>query len=243
MLPDGWNKKELIYALLGKDRVKPDLFPEVPHKYAHHLNSSQMVCYEFFRPLITAITVNGEKAGKVKDPLVRCLNAMGLPGEEFTKGKVAFEYEPDPEEKTNFDFYVESGDNKKKVYFEIKYTEGKFGSCEEDGNHEAKFNKIYKPMIDKCVCLKRPVEFGKEWCNNYQLFRNVLRATNENEYVVFLFPEENETVRRQYEQFRETFLKRDCNVKAVHWEDLSWPGLQLTSDAFREKYFFYAKPT
>ena len=65
-----------------------------------------MVCYEFFRNLIT-----DEK--RVTETLVKCLNAMGIPGDQFIDGHAEFEWVPYKEENTNFDFFLEGTDQKK----------------------------------------------------------------------------------------------------------------------------------
>ena len=48
---DGKTKEEIVKTIIEEDGVCPKEFRK-PHMYAHHLNSSQVICYEFFKPLI-----------------------------------------------------------------------------------------------------------------------------------------------------------------------------------------------
>lgn len=232
-IPEGSTQEGVIRQILKNDGVEYDHFAS-PHRYAHHLNSSQVVCYEFFRNLIT-----DEK--RVTDTLVKCLDAMGIPGNQFIDGHAEFEWVPYKEENTNFDFFLEGTDPKKSIYFEIKYTEQGFGTCRNDEDHKIKFDTIYKDMIDNCACLsKKPTEFNEEWRKNYQLFRNVLRITNnnwENEYVVFLFPKMNKAAKTHFENFKAEYIipAYDEHIKEVFWEDLT----EYMSNKFRQKFFFY----
>lgn len=231
-IPKGKSQEDVIRQILKKDEVNPDFFTS-PHRYAHHLNSSQVVCYEFFRNLIT-----DEK--RVKKELVACLNSMGLPGNSFANGYAEFEWVPFKEENTNFDFFIHGTNPVQKIYFEIKYTEQGFGPCKNDDTHKQKFKTIYKDMIENCACLsKKPTQFDENWIKNYQLFRNVLRITKDNwqnEYVVFLFPKMNKTARTHFETFKRNYIDPAyCNhIKEIFWEDLTF-----MTDVFRKKFFFY----
>lgn len=231
-IPEGNTQEEIIRQILRNDGVKYDHFAS-PHRYAHHLNSSQVVCYEFFRNLIT-----DEK--RATDTLVKCLIEMGIPGDQFIDSHAVYEWVPYKEENTNFDFFLQ-GTESKKIYFEIKYTEQGFGTCRNDEDHKNKFDAIYKEMIDNCACLlKKPTVFDEEWRKNYQLFRNVLRITknnSENEYVVFLFPKMNKAARAHFERFKAEYIDPafDEHIKEVFWEDLT----EYMAELFRQKFFFY----
>ena len=198
--------------------------------YAHHLNSSQVVCYEFFRPMISA-------GKQVLTRMRECLSKIGIPPEKFENGHAEFEWVPCPEENTNFDFYAQS--NNAKAYFEIKYTEQGFGQCANDKKHREKFKSIYEPMIENCVCLTRKPTFD-EFRQNYQLFRNTIRITKANwkdDYVVFLFPRENTIAQKHFDAFYSEFVSVEYrnHVICVYWEDLT----EFMSDRFRNKFFFY----
>ena len=232
------EKLALIQRIIADDGVAPDLFIK-PHKDAHHLNSSQVVCYEFFRPMITV-------QKRANSLLLSFLNSIGLPSEEFSAGYGEFEWEPNNEEQTNFDFYVQQSRpipetvlTDKAIYFEIKYTESEFGAEPINDRRREKYDSIYTQMIDNCVCLKRRPSI-EEYFKSYQLFRNTIRLTKDNwqnEYVVFLFPRENKAVLDEYRIFEEHFILEQYrnHIKAVYWEDL----VESMSDRFREKFFPY----
>lgn len=231
---EGKKRLDTIRKIIEGDGVCPDLFTG-PHMYAHHLNSSQVVCYEFFRPYLCS-------DGRINDSMLEFLDKIEVPSkEDFTSAEAKFEWVPDPEEKTNFDFFINAEGQSKSIYFEIKYTEQGFGKCVCDSKHKEKFDKIYKKMIQDCACLKTPtdIEFS-EFSENYQLFRNVLRINKTNEknaYVVFLFPKENKAAVDHYNAFFEKFINPQFKgqVKCVYWEDLT----KYMSERFRNKFFFY----
>lgn len=230
-VPEGCRKIDLVKRIIFSDSVNPNLFVK-PHPCAHHLNSSQVVCYEFFRPLIS-----DDK--RLESGMLEYLSSVGIPGTDFEGGYAEFEWEPCPEENTNFDFYVYKNDFK--VYFEIKYTECGFGACAGDDEHRDKYDNIYKKILEDCACLRRIPENFDEFRKYYQLFRNVLRITKQNwqkEYVVFLFPRENTVVKKQFEDFCEEFVAEEyrSHVLSVYWEDMT----AFMSSRFREKFFFYA---
>lgn len=229
----GKTQSDIINDIILSDNVDPDLFVS-PQQFAHHLNSSQIVCYEFFRPMLSP-----DKEKTITSSMLKCLNKMGLPFNEFKGGHAEFEWIPDSEENTNFDFYISGQNQLKRIYFEIKYTERYFGNCKDDDNHRNKFESIYSEMIDNCACLSKKPSF-EEFKRNYQLFRNALRVTHanwQNEYVIFLFPRENCSTLNHYNAFVNEFLDKDylCHVKSVFWENL----IDFMSDRFREKFFFY----
>lgn len=232
------EKLALIQRIIADDGVAPDLFIK-PHKDAHHLNSSQVVCYEFFRPMITA-------QKRANSHLLSFLNSIGLPSEEFTAGYGEYEWEPNNEEQTNFDFYVQQSRpipetvlTDKAIYFEIKYTESEFGAEPINDRRREKYDSIYTHMIDNCVCLKRRPTI-EEYFKSYQLFRNSIRLTKDNwknEHVIFLFPKENKAVLDEYRIFEEQFIMEQYrdHIKAVYWEGL----VEYMSDRFRAKFFPY----
>jgi hypothetical protein len=232
------NRLDIINQIIKSDRVDPDLFTS-PHMYAHHLNSSQIVCYEFFRPKLSA-----DREKRINDDMLFCLSKMGIPAGDFKGARAEFEWVPNPEENTNFDFFIQQTsssipDVSKQIFFEIKYTERGFGQCEDDERHQNKFKDIYTPMISNCACLSKNPSF-EEFKEFYQLFRNTLRITKENwrnEYVVFLFPRENVLALKHYDAFDEKFIdqKYQGHIKRVFWEDMT----ECMSYRFREKFFFY----
>jgi len=232
------EKLALVQQILADDGVNPDMFSK-PHKDAHHLNSSQVVCYEFFRPMLTT-------QKRLNDKMFVFLDYIGIPSDPFKDGFGEFEWEPDPAEQTNFDFYIQQSkptpskmlsDNA--VFFEIKYTENEFGAETINGKRRDKYGSIYQQMIENCACL-RLIPSIDEFFKSYQLFRNTLRLTKKNwrnEYVIFLFPKANKAVMNDYLAFMDRFVMDQYHdhIKAVFWEDLT----DAMSDNFRNKYFSY----
>ena len=105
------------------------------HRYFHHLNSSQALCFNLFFPLL----VEGSRG------LNSLLTSLGVPGAAGADG--AFEFVPDPNENTHFDFMIALGP-RARVYFEIKYTEAMFSSAIQDAEHLSKFERVYRPRLD-----------------------------------------------------------------------------------------------
>jgi hypothetical protein len=191
------------------------------HKYAHHLNSSQVLCYNFFRPLIT---INNSPT----DKLVQLLEKQGI---KISRSAIcSFEYCPDKEEKTQFDFHIHNGDIE--VFFEIKYTEYGFGKAEKDDEHKKKFVTIYEKYLNEQCCLKCKPNFD-EFANHYQLYRNTIRITNKNKYVVLLYPKANKKTNSEaYEFCRKVKEDYKDNILCLCWENI----VEKDSELYR-KYF------
>lgn len=236
----GKTQREIIEAILKSDGVETVAEFQKPQRYAHHLNSSQVVCYEFFRPLLVRrgrnLFVNDEKMQPV-------LMAMGVPESLFYGAKANFEKEFDDGEGTNFDFYLESQDGKSHLYVEVKYTEQGFGTCEDNKTHRNKFRNIYLGQIADSICLSQKAKRMRSsndfpiMRKHYQLFRNTLRVNGENDFFVCLYPKENTIAESHFVDFKEKYIdpQMASHVLNVYWEDLG----NSMSDRFREKYFRY----
>lgn len=234
----GKNQKETVMEILHSDGIEEaqlDMFRK-PHRYAHHLNSSQVLCYEFFRPLIGSGGVADQaKMGPV-------LERMGVPAEAFAGAKAEFEKEFEDKEGTNFDFYLGSADGRHHLYVEVKYTEQGFGSCEKNGRHEKKFKNVYRDRLKVCPCIRDDMKGKIDFAcmrESYQLFRNVLRVRDEGDYVVFLFPEANTLAKAQFEAFKDRYVDERIasHVIGAHWEDL----MDRMGDRLREKFFGFSE--
>ena len=178
------------------------------HKYAHHLNSSQVLCYNFFRPLIT---INNSPT----DELVQLLEKQGI---KISRSAIcSFEYCPDKEEKTQFDFNIHDGDIE--VIFEIKYTEYGFGKAKKDDEHKKKFVTIYEKYLNELYCLKCKPYFD-EFADHYQLYRNTIRITDKNKYVVLLYPEANKKANSEASEFCGKMKEEyKDNILCLYWEN------------------------
>lgn len=239
-IPKGESKEKVVkeYNVLSCLKDKEFLIEQKDlHRFAHHLNSSQMMCYNFFRPYIEI----EENKTRPNDALINMLSKYIAINQcddaechfEFVQGE---EYEG---EDTNFDFYLRSG--KTEVFFEIKYTEEGFGKCENDENHKAKFKNVYQGLIGNCNAIKKPVQFDDEFRKNYQLFRNAIRAIDKNKYVIFIYDDNNIYCKKQLEDFINNYISEDyqANIKGITWQDLV---KKIETDHIREfkkKYMDY----
>lgn len=239
-IPKGESKEKVVkeYNVLSCLKDKEFLIEQKDlHRFAHHLNSSQLMCYNFFRPYIEI----EENKTRPNDALINMLSKYIAINQcddaechfEFVQGE---EYEG---EDTNFDFYLRSG--KTEVFFEIKYTEEGFGKCENDEKHKAKFEKVYQGLIGNCDAIKKPVQFDDEFRKNYQLFRNAIRAIDKNKYVIFIYDDNNIYCKKQLEDFINNYISEDyqANIKGITWQDLV---KKIETDHIREfkkKYMDY----
>lgn len=212
------NKIESIKKYLGFDckRCLPERQNGL-HQYAHHLNSSQLLCMMFFVELI-------DEKGQATDKMVRFIKtAFGI---DIHKGaKCDFEYIEDIErykfqvagmtryEGTTFDFHIKDSDTE--IYFEIKFTEPGFGKTEKDDIHKEKapqYLELLKEFYDGQVT-------DVDILNHYQLFRNVIRANNKDKYVVFITDGDNPETKKDIEEFKQLFSCPN-NVIFTTWQDI-----------------------
>ena len=222
------------------------LTSEQLHIYAHHLNSSQMMCYNFFRPFIS-------EDGTPTRELFSILQTVGIPVSFSDNARCFFEYEQEEREwqgertnnskGTNFDFYLRSGDVE--VFFEIKYTENGFGTFRKNKDeflrHQEKYDSFYSEKLDECPALKKKVEYGEEFRTNYQLLRNTIRTTDKNKYVVFVYDANNPHTYRQLNQFLSEYIADEYknNVIALEWQKLVIASHPNQIFEFWNKYLNY----
>lgn len=216
---DKTNRKSIIETIETDNLLNELKFDSLSynklHRFAHHLSSSQIFCYNFFRPMINEGHPNNE--------LCQIFENRGIKISE--KANCQFEYggyKLFPDEGTEYDFHIMDCDFNTEVFIEVKYTEARFGRAEKDEKHRKKFKKVYKNMITSCACLKNKEIEEEDFFNHYQLFRNVLRITDKSKYTAFIFPKEHEKLLNEYIQFKETYINEQYanNVKAWYWEDL-----------------------
>lgn len=186
---------------------KYSLLPNVPlvdgdtihlHQYAHHLNSSQIMCYNFFRPMIEGFD------GTMYHPKDDLIKLFGMEVDEELEHKNAvcnFEYIDKSKDNTNFDFYFKS--NQIEVFCEIKYTEEGFAKSSRAKDPHERFESVYKPMIDKAKDIFANGSISESVFNTkyYQLARNAIRATSSGKHVFFICPRANENLMNQFDQF------------------------------------------
>jgi hypothetical protein len=152
------------------------------HVYFHHLNSSQALCFNLFYPFLKQ---NGEG-------LAAMVKALNFDAQAVDGGY--FEFEPDSNEGTNFDFMI-SLSSGSRIYFEVKYTEQGFGSPKNDDEHRRKFDSIYRSRAEE--------RFEPAYCScdgflrHYQILRNFWHLDlSKDDIAVFLIPRANQSLRR-----------------------------------------------
>ena len=226
---------------------KYSLLPNVPlvdsgtihlHQYAHHLNSSQIMCYNFFRPMIEGFD------GTMYHPKDDLIKLFGMEVDEELEHKNAvcnFEYIDKSKDNTNFDFYFKS--NQIEVFCEIKYTEERFKPSSAKDPHE-RFESVYKSMIDKAKDIFANGSISESVFNTkyYQLARNAIRATSSGKHVFFICPRSNENLMNQFDQFSKCLTDEGRKrVKLITWGEIVLDAYRLGIDinAFNNRYLAF----
>jgi len=228
------EEDENIISFYQKQFIKSRFSAIKRHMYFHHMNSSQAMCVNFFYPLYK------------EDCLEMVTEYLGFKDEKVDYNSAAFEKESKIDRfgnrrPTNFDFYFETESNKK-FYFEIKYTEQKFGKAIIDDVHIDKYNKIYKNHLEK---IKPQFQNMTSFLNNYQIMRNIIHI-DENEFVVFVYPKFNKKIKEQAIQAKSQILNKpfDTHLFTIEWEDIfkvlkdkvKFSNLKKQMDEFGKKY-------
>ena len=226
---------------------KYSLLPNVPlvdsgtihlHHCAHHLNSSQIMCYNFFRPMIEGFD------GVMYHPKDALIKLFGMEVDEELEHQNAvcnFEYIDKSKDNTNFDFYFKS--NQIEVFCEIKYTEERFKPSSAKDPHE-RFESVYKPMIDKAKDIFANGSIRESVFNTkyYQLARNAIRATSSGKHVFFICPRSNENLMNQFDQFSKCLTDEGRKrVKLITWGEIVLDAYRLGIDinAFNNRYLAF----
>jgi len=219
--------------------IKGNLFEGREIKYhdgAAHLNSSQVVCISFFKKFF-------EKE-EWESILIQVLKNIGVPLSSDGIKCAAFEYEPDFNERTNFDFYMVLDDDSK-ISMEIKYTESEFGGISPDkkdpDKYSRKWTEIYRGMVDRSPYLDCSEE---EFYRNYQVNRNISFA-NKGDVVLFLTPKANDAkMLNEGREYIDSYTASCPNIRNIYWEDVVSELLKLVNvdelidyyNKFQEKY-------
>ena len=183
------------------------------HEYATSLNSSQVMCINFFKKFFENKAYEGI--------FIEILKNSGLNISCDEIDKAVFEYRPDEKKKenTNLDFFIEMADGQR-ISFEVKFTEQSFGSISKvnkDGNKDRYANSWkdnYSRLIKLCPYYPSDLSCNKNclctengilnnscekadscviyrFFEHYQINRNIVYARSRNDIVVFLTPREN----------------------------------------------------
>lgn len=176
------------------------------HRDFHHLNSSQALAFNLFFTFV---------ALPWSQPQV-LLAALGLEGKRIQR--FAFEYVPDREEGTNFDFFASFSDSTR-LLVEVKLTEAKFGRCRGDQKHDEKRRLLYAPRLANKVS-PRCIEPDAFFCR-YQLLRN-LSHLGVNDTLMLLVPRANVGTYDEGHAFiaNDVAIEWQSRVRIVALEDL-----------------------
>ena len=207
------------------------------HEGATHLNSSQVLCINFFNKFFQNV--------QSEELLLQILADAGLDISDREKIKdAALEYEPDRKERTNFDFFIKLASGRH-ISFEVKYTESQFGGISPDWKHPEKYAEkwqhIYLPMVQSNPYLGECCDENLFY-KHYQIHRNIAYA-GANDIVVFLTPRLNYALDEE-----RRYIDGFCspNIRNLYWEDVvsvvlkkvhSDPDMYGYFCRFREKYF------
>ncbi|GIZ51102.1 PGN_0703 family putative restriction endonuclease [Noviherbaspirillum aridicola] len=205
------------------------------HKYFHHLNSSQAMCFNLFFPFCA-------DEGR---HMPRLLTALGLPGGTV---RATFEKVFDKAESTNFDFFLEYEDGRK-VFFELKLSESGFGTASPrqwEEKYRRKLESFYRVPLSRLVDAQW-LEPGR-FMRHYQILRNVsYLASHAGSTLFFVFPRANDCLARDAAAIRKIAAgSLGHRVRILHLEDLVQgmltmtpvlaPQLQEHYEHFRRKY-------
>lgn len=244
ILPEIDKSRNILQPYNGQLNTSKYLSKIKLHTNFSHLNSSQAMCINFFYPLI------------VDNKLELITSILGIKG-KIDYASVAFEkesiVEKSNERKTNFDFYlkINSGSqNETQIFFEIKYTESGFGSVENSVPNQNKYNRTYKDVLYKSSWIENIFKTMPSFFKHCQIMRNLL-AIDSKSYVVFIYPKDNDAVRRAAEEAKKEIVTSAGrkHLITINWETLVDKlvqtkaldkGLERYYDMdFREKYLQY----
>ena len=210
------------------------------HTYANHLNSSQILCYNFFGKLLV-INACSERNIRITTEMRNWLERY-LPTIPRLSGDAICEFEAvvNPKEGTSFDFIVY--DCNTEIRFEIKFTEDGFGKTNKDSksksgiSHHQKYKNIYQPWLNKSTVVRNP-DTEKDFFCNYQLFRNVIignRPGAKREiYNVFIYPSWNTKCAREFDNFTKNYVVDKSRILSLEWNNV----VPQEMKGFLEKYY------
>ena len=136
-----------------------------------YMTSSQAFAVNFFTPLIVE----------------RRLSILGAFCDAIDYNSCSYEVVKDPEEKTQFDFYIPGLSGYPTVSVEVKYSENQFGEASGTNEQERKYSNIYKQYLDIITCEEVDEQ---EFFKFYQIWRNIIyHVKTSGQHICFLFPE------------------------------------------------------
>lgn len=222
---------------------------KIYYNCAEHLNSSQAMCISFF--------IKFFENPEYEHLFLKLLSRFGIAVDNSLITDAIFEYEPDRDEGTNFDFFLKLSDGRN-ISWEVKFTEVEFGRISYDisklKKYCCKWQDTYIPLLRKCAyfnsnriddgchcclnvrksiyeCIKFPKFSSYEFYQHYQIHRNIAYAESIIDYVLFLSPRENYHLnndRAYIDKFAQDHST--SNIKNIYWEDLLDSTLDVVSN-------------
>jgi len=201
------------------------------HQFAHHLNSSQIMCINFFAPFFA------QQQAHI------LLKVLGLTNPSVGISEFEFEHIENGKEKTNFDFYFKTKDGQK-IFFEIKYTEQEFSRSTKANNDSKKrrWENLYSLVAGKNQHFNGLLE--DVFYSDYQIFRDLFYANPPSDFVLFIVPRANVALVDQLNK-RNISVVLSNNAKVLLWEDIVSDSIQEFKNnkylhdyyiRFRDKY-------
>ena len=207
------------------------------HKDACSLNSSQVMCINFFWKFFQ----REEYENVLLESFRRC--GLAIPADVKIIDAIV-EYIPEAKEGTNFDFYLILS-NGQHISMEIKYTEAEFGGISKYTSGDPikygkKWEKIYVPFMEVSPYLKNTVVCNHHYCciaygcikpecceescscdifrffTHYQINRNIVLA-KQGDLVIFLTPRANTELNSGREYIDSL---QNPHIKNIYWEDI-----------------------
>jgi hypothetical protein len=176
------------------------------HRNFHHLNSSQILAFNFIIPFI------------IENQVDKLLQGFDL--SELNYRVAELERIENHIEGTNFDFYIELESNQK-IYVEIKYTEDNFGVAKLDESHREKYTHVYKDKLAGLI--KSQYNNVENVLKNYQLMRNTsyLNCSNKDLFIM-VYPKWNNSSDKSAKAFIDNMITENVSglIKIIYWEDL-----------------------
>ena len=224
ILPEKDANKNLIDSDVNKKN------PDVKrHSLFNHLTSSQALCLNLFGPL-------------VDDHLYLLNPLLGFDVKDSVRAK--FEFVDDLiHDRSNFDFFIETKKHER-LYFEIKYTEATIHTTCGAKDCNERWRRLYAKPMEIILEDKNSISVD-DFCNQYQLWRNICRVANNHCDVYFVFPDFREKLRKQVETAKDLLKPEFKNRVHILTIDTICDTLLNTAEEkyqkhykeFKKKYF------
>jgi hypothetical protein len=230
ILPAELRERNLLPTVRESFEAYKKKYPIKLHRYFHHLNSSQALCFNLFFPFM-------------QDEYQRLPLLLDILGIDQGKWEGSFERVFIQGENTNFDFYMNRTDGEDEAFFELKLSERGFGTADIKHyrkKYEDKLELYYREPLQGCVEAKW---FELETlAANYQILRNISylgRPQHRKSRLFFIYPKANDSLALGLEAIKAIRSKSlSKRVTLMPLEDLVEQILNRgSSDEFLQEHF------